>query len=98
MEELSYKIISNGFGLTVGGSVTSKSIRLFRKSHKMIKARVSNIETRKIVLASEKMLGKKNTLKEALRFEECYLNFKLEREAWLSKSDRERLVKLKARF
>ena len=98
IEELSYKIISNSLGLTLGGSVTSQSIRLFTKYHKMIKARVSSIETRKIVLASEKMLSKKNTLKEALRFEEYYLNFKLEREAWLSKPERERLAKLKERL
>ena len=44
------------------------------------------------------MLGKKNALAEALRFEELYLSSKLATEAWLSQADRDRLAKLKKRI
>jgi hypothetical protein len=50
IEELSYKVTSSGFSLTVGGSVTSKSIHLFNRYHKTIKARVSSVESRAFIV------------------------------------------------
>jgi len=60
--------------------------------------RISSIETRKVILSFGKMLGNDKALKESLRFEELYLQHKLECEAWLSLADTERLEKLKERF
>jgi hypothetical protein len=56
------------------------------------------METRKVVLPTDKMLEQENALEEALRFGEYYLRFKLESEAWLSRADQERLAKLKTRL
>jgi hypothetical protein len=60
--------------------------------------RVSSVETRKVVLPAENMLEQEDALKESLYFEELYLRYKLECEAWLSRPDKERLDKLKTRF
>lgn len=98
IESLSYKIRSSGLTMTVGGSITSASIDLFNKNQKRLDGRISSIETRKVVLSVDKMLGNKNALTEALRFEEYYLLSKLEREKWLSRTDQERLAKLKTRL
>ena len=56
------------------------------------------METRKVVLPIEKMLEQEGALKESLHFEELYLRYKLECEAWLSRPDQERLDKLKTRL
>lgn len=84
--------------LTIGGSLTTDSIQLFQQRRDGLGGRVSSIETRKVVLPAEKMLEQKGALKESLHFEELYLRYKLECEAWLSRPDQERLAKLKTRL
>ena len=98
IERLSYKIQSAGLGLTVGGSLTSESVRIFAERQEPLGGRVSSLETRKAVFSIDRMLEDKSVLKESLRFEELYLRFKLECEVWLSRADQERLTKLKTRF
>jgi len=98
IERLSYKVQSAGLALTVGGSLTLESIRVFAERKKRLGGRVSSMETRKIVFSTDRMLEQEAVLKESLRFEEIYLRFKLECEAWLSRADQERLTKLKSRF
>jgi len=98
IERLSYKVQSAGLDLTVGGSLTSESIRIFAERKERFGNRVSSLETRKAVFPTDRMLGGKAVLKESLRFEELYLRFKLECEAWLSRADQERLSKLKSRL
>ena len=68
IERLSYKICSSGLSLTVGGSVTSESIRLFSERRERLGDRMSSMETRKSVLPIDRILGQKNALEEALRF------------------------------
>jgi len=84
--------------LTVGGSLTSENVRIFAERQERLGGRVSSLETRKAVFSTDRMLEDKSVLKESLRFEELYLRFKLEYEAWLSRADQERLTKLKTRF
>ena len=97
IERLSYKVQSAGLDLTVGGSLTSASVSIFSERKERLGDRVSSLETRKAVFPTDKML-QKDVLKESLRFEELYLRFKLECEAWLSRADQERLTKLKSRL
>ena len=78
--------------------MTSECIRLFSERRERLGDRMSSMETRKAVLPIDRILGQKNALEEALRFEEYYLRFKLESEAWLSRADQERLAKLKTRL
>ena len=98
IDRLSYKIQSVGLDLTVGGSLTSESVRIFSERKERLEDRVSSLETRKAIFPTERMLQEKGVLKESLRFEEIYLRFKLECEAWFSRADQERLTKLKSRF
>lgn len=98
IDRLSYKIQSVGLDLTVGGSLTSESVRIFSERKERLGDRISSLETRKAIFPTERMLQEKDVLKESLRFEEIYLRFKLECEAWLSRVDQERLTKLKSRF
>jgi hypothetical protein len=97
IERLSYKIQSAGLDLTVGGSLTSASVRIFTERKERLGDRVSSLETRKAVFPTDRMF-QKGVLKESLRFEEIYLRFKLECEVWLSRADQERLTKLKSRL
>ena len=98
IEKLSDKIQASGMNLTVGGSVNKESIRLLNERRSRIEGRMSSIETRKVILPVDQMLGKEKALFQSLRFEELYLRFKLECEAWLSRADKERLAKLKTRI
>ena len=98
IERLSYKVQSSGMKLTVGGSLTVDSIRLFKDCRKQLGNRVSSMETRKIVFTIDQMLSGENSLQEALRFEELFLCLKLEQEKCFSKPEQERLVKLQKRL
>ncbi len=98
IENLSLKIHSSGLTLTVGGSITADSIQLFKQRRNRLGNRITSIETRKIILPCDEILGQEAVLKEALYFEELYLRHKLANEAWFSKSDQERLTKIKTRF
>jgi hypothetical protein len=98
IERLSYKVQSNGLALTVGGSLTAESICRLKDYQKRLGDRVFSMETRKIVFTTDRMLGQENALNEALLFEEIYLRFKLECEAWFSRLEQERLVKLQKRL
>jgi 4-hydroxy-2-oxoheptanedioate aldolase len=97
IEKLSHKVHASGLSLTVGGSITKGSIERFKQFRDNWEGRLSNIETRKIVLPTHQMLEKEKSLSEAIVFEELYLSSKLETETWLSLADHERLAKLKKR-
>ena len=98
IQTISYKVRSVGLALTIGGSITAKSINRFRENKKDLEGRISSIETRKTILPIEIFLEKEHALEEALRFEELYLRAKLETEQLLSQADRDRLAKLKPRI
>ena len=98
IRKLSQKVYSSGLALTVGGSITKKSIERFKQVKDTLEGRSLDIETRKIVLPVEGFLKSKQALEEALKFEEYYIRAKLETEQLLSKADRDRLAKLKLRI
>ncbi len=98
IQSISYKVRAAGLTLTIGGSITTKSVDQFRGNRKSFEDRISSIETRKIILPIESFLEKERALEEALRFEELYLRAKLETEQMLSQADRDRLAKLKSRI
>jgi hypothetical protein len=95
---LSNKVQAAGLALTVGGSITKVSVDKFKTYHGNWEGRLASIETRKIVLPVNEMLGQANALREALKFEELYISSKLETGSWLLQSDRDRLIKLKKRI
>ncbi len=98
IRKISDKVHAVGLTLTVGGSITAKSINWFKENRESLEGRIASIETRKIILPIESFLEKEHALEEALRFEELYLRAKLETEKFLSQADQDRLAKLKSRI
>ena len=98
IEQLSTKVNASGLTFTIGGSLTSNSIELLQHREKNLRKRITSIETRKVILPSDKMLKNTNALKESIYFEELYLQYKLECETSFSKVDQQRLIKLKTRL
>ena len=98
MEQLSTKVNASGLTFTIGGSLTSDSIELFQNRKETLDKKITNIETRKVILSGDKMLTDKDALKESIYFEELYLKYKLECDTWFSEIDRQRLKKLKMRL
>lgn len=96
LAELGRKAIDAGLTLTVGGSVSKKSVELFRKDEKKWQEFISRLETRKVILPFEEML-KKNAIKEALRFEELYILSKKEMSDLFMETETSRLTRLKMR-
>jgi hypothetical protein len=98
IQTISYKVRAVGLVLTIGGSISTKSINAFKKNRKDLEERVSSVETRKVILSIESFLEKEHALGEGLRFEELYLHAKLETEQLLLQADRDRLAKIKSRI
>jgi len=98
IKSLVQKVSAAKLTLTVGGSLSRDSIECFRDGSKDWSRQITNLETRKVILPTNIMLGKEGALREAIKFEELYLRFKFGVEELMIKSDRERLAKLKDRL
>ena len=98
IKSLIQKVTTAGLTLTVGGSLSKASIECFRDGSKEWSRRITNLETRKVILPTYVMLEKEGALKEAIKFEELYLRFKLGVEELMIRSDKERFAKLKDRL
>jgi hypothetical protein len=89
VDTISFKVCAIELALTIGGSITTNSIKRFKECRESWGGRVSNLETRKIILPTDKMLNDTSALREALGFEELCLRIKLATEKWLSRADEE---------
>jgi hypothetical protein len=81
----------------IGGSLSAKSIALFRK-HKPVSLLFDRLETRKVMLPMRVMLGGKNALSEALKFEELYILSKKEISDLFMEGEIARLTQLERRL
>ena len=96
LKELGEKSKSAGMTMTVGGSISKKTVTLFRKNEKDWQELILRLETRKVILPFEMML-KKKAVEEALRFEELYILSKKELGDLFIESETARLTRLKMR-
>jgi hypothetical protein len=96
LKELGAKSKSAGMTMTVGGSVSKKTVTLFKKNEKDWQDSILRLETRKVILPFEMMI-KKNAVKEALRFEELYILSKKEISDLFMETETSRLTRLKMR-
>lgn len=96
LKELGEKSKSAGMTMTVGGSISKKTVTLFRKNEKDWQELILRLETRKVILPFEMML-KKKAVEEALRFEELYILSKREMGDLFMESETARLTRLKMR-
>lgn len=96
LADLGKKVSAIGLTMTVGGSMSKKSVELFRKDEKNWQKLICRLETRKVILPLGMML-KKNAIKEALRFEELYILSKKEMSDLFMEAETSRLTRLKMR-
>ena len=87
----------NNITTTVGGSLNSKTIKNYSKV-KNIGNLLKRMETRKVIFNTQIFLNKRDSLKQALRFEERYIIYKKEISDFKLKSDLSRLTTLKTRL
>jgi hypothetical protein len=97
LEQLGRKISCAGIAMTLGGSLSRKSIECFKSDKDKWLELVHRLETRKVILPTEVMLRNKNSLTEALRFEELYILSKKEMSDLFMESETARLTRLKMR-
>ncbi len=87
----------NNITTTVGGSLNANTIKYYSKI-KNIKNFIKKMETRKVIFSTQIFLNKKDSLRQALRFEERYIIYKKEISDFKLKSDLSRLTTLKTRL
>jgi len=97
IEELADKIHAHGLTLTVGGSINANTIDILNNRTTLAK-KIYKLETRKIILPTEKMLASKDSLKMALKFEELYILSKKEFNDTFIGAEMARLTELQRRL
>lgn len=95
--DLGEKISCTEINMTVGGSISKKSIELFKHDSNKWLRLIHRFETRKVILPTEIMLKNINSITEALRFEELYILSKKEINDLFLEPETARLTRLKMR-
>ena len=83
--------------MTVGGSLSKNSIEKFSRDTKKWLELIHRLETRKVILPTKVILENKNSIAEALKFEELYILSKKEISDLFMESETARLTRLKMR-
>ena len=97
LEDLGEKLSRTEMNMTIGGSLSKKSIERFKRDIDKWPRLVQSLETRKVILPTEVMLEEVNSITEALRFEELYILSKKEMSDLFMESETARLTRLKMR-
>ena len=97
LEDLGGKVSRAGMKMTVGGSLSKKSMERFGRDAEKWPRLIHRLETRKVILPTKMMLENKNSIAEALRFEELYILSKKEISDLFMESETARLTRLKMR-
>ncbi len=97
LENLAESISKAGINMNVGGSLSKKSIEIFKRDLDKWPRLFNRLETRKVILPTEVMLEKEESIAEALRFEELYILSKKEMSDLFMESETARLTHLKMR-
>ena len=97
LEEIAGSVSKSGMNMTVGGSLSIKSIEIFKRNSDKWSRLINRLETRKVVFPIEVMLDKEGSIREAHRFEELYILSKKEMSDLFMESETARLTRLKMR-
>jgi len=97
LENVAPKIVKKGLTLTIGGSISSDTIKIINLKFPSLKEFIYKLETRKVILPTSVFFNKKDALKEALIFEELYILSKKEFSDIQISSEISRLTELKRR-
>ena len=96
LETIGEKCRQHGLTLTVGGSISARTIERIAQRPRLQKL-IFKLETRKIILPTPVMLSTPAVLNEALKFEELYILSKKELSDLFIKSEIARLTELQWR-
>jgi 4-hydroxy-2-oxoheptanedioate aldolase len=96
LEKISAKMKNSSLTLTVGGSLSVKTIGKINSNEKL-KDEIYKLETRKVILPTNIFLEEECSIKEALKFEELYILSKKEFSDLQIESEIDRLTELKGR-
>jgi 4-hydroxy-2-oxoheptanedioate aldolase len=78
LEDIAPKIEKKDLTLTIGGSISSDTIKIINLKFPSLKEFIYKLETRKVILPTSVFFNKKDALQEALIFEELYILSKKE--------------------
>jgi hypothetical protein len=81
----------------VGGSLSKKSMERLGQDAEKWPGLIHRLETRKVIFPTKMMLENKNSIAEALRFEELYILSKKEISDLFMESETARLTRLRMR-
>jgi 4-hydroxy-2-oxoheptanedioate aldolase len=98
LHEIGRKVKYANLTFTVGGNVSAKTVEIINSRHKDLKELIYKLETRKVILPAKTFLTKKNSIKEALKFEELYILSKQEFSDMQIGSEIDRLTEIKRRI
>ena len=97
LEDVGRKLGGEEITMTVGGSLSKKSIELFRNEQDKWPKLIERLETRKVILPTKVMLENISSVSESLRFEELYILSKTEMSDLFMEAETARLTRLKMR-
>lgn len=93
--KIAKKIRKNNITLTVGGSVSNNTIKIYKEKKNLLNL-IDKIETRKVIMTSKSIVTK-NAVHEALNFEKLYILSKNEINNFRSSAETNRLTILSTR-
>jgi hypothetical protein len=96
LEDMVPKVNAAGMSLTVGGTVNTETVAIFN-SNEILRTNVKRVETRKVIMPTDKFISKKGILDEVFAFEKLYILSKKEFVDMKIKSELKRLSSLDSR-
>lgn len=97
IESIAPIVHSNNMTLTVGGKVTQKTIEAINKNAPNLKQLITKLETRKVMFLTNDLINQKDSVTQALKFEELYILSKKEYSDMYIDSEISRLTELSRR-
>lgn len=97
LENVGHKIKHYNLEACIGGSISVRSLEIFRMHKKILKL-FDKIETRKVILPMQIILNNANALRAALKFEELYILSKKEINDLFIEAEIARLTQLERRL
>jgi len=97
IESIAPIVHSNNMTLTVGGKVTHKTIEAINKTTPNLKQLINKLETRKVMFLTNDLINQKESVTQALKFEELYILSKKEYSDMYIDSEISRLTELSRR-
>jgi hypothetical protein len=97
IEKIAPVIHANKMSLTVGGKVTSETIKKIKRDFPSLKDLILKLETRKVMFYTSDLFDREDSIRQALKFEELYILSKKDFSDMYIDSEISRLTELSRR-